>query len=176
MADQRSGRQGRVVSIRGSVVDARFEAPPPEIRHLLTADDGRVAVEVVAHLDAETVRGIALTPTQGLARGAPISDAGHPLEVPVGRSVLGRMFNVFGQAIDGLEQPEDVEWRSVHHEPVALSRQATRAEVFTTGIKAIDVLAPLERASASDAARAKNSTANSRKRASWRKPSWSMAR
>ncbi len=145
MGNDQDGRRGVVVSVRGSVVDARFEAPPPEIRHLLTADEGRVAVEVVAHLDAETVRGIALTPTQGLARGAPILDSGHPLEVPVGRSVLGRMFNVFGQAIDGLEGPEEVEWRSVHREPVALSRQATRAEVFTTGIKAIDVLAPLER-------------------------------
>ena len=145
MENDQSGRRGVVVSIRGSVVDARFEPPLPEIRHLLRADDARVAVEVVMHLDERTVRGIALTPTQGLARGAAIHDTGQPLRAPVGRAVLGRMFNVFGQPIDGGGEPEGLQWRSVHREPVPLTRQATGAEIFTTGIKAIDVLAPLER-------------------------------
>jgi len=139
-------RQGTVASIRGSVVDARFPYPLPELRNqLTTGEGGRVVIEVVSHLDTHTVRGIAMTPTQGLARGAPIVDMGHPLRVPVGKRVLGRMFNVFGEAIDRKEAVEGGEWRSIHSEPVPFTQQATHAEIFTTGIKAIDILVPLER-------------------------------
>ena len=149
MGELRAGngvREGAVVSVRGSVVDARFPYPLPELRGELRAgEDGRVVVEVVAHLDVHTVRGIALTPTQGLARGTAITDTGHTLLVPVGRRTLGRMFNVFGQVIDKGEPVEGGEWRSIHQPPVPLMQQATHTEIFTTGIKAIDVLAPLER-------------------------------
>ena len=144
--DSSPGRQGTVASVRGSVVDARFAQPLPGLRHELRAgDDGRVVIEVATHVDEHTVRGIALTPTQGLARGAAVADTGRPLHVPVGKRVLGRMFNVFGQAIDRGEPVEGGEWRSIHGRPVPLMQQATRSEIFTTGIKAIDVLAPLER-------------------------------
>jgi F-type H+-transporting ATPase subunit beta len=96
-------------------------------------------------LDALRVRGIALTPTQGLARGMPVQNTGVPLQAPVGKNIIGRMFDVFGAAIDRGPQPADVEWRSIHRAPPALSERSTRSEVFETGIKAIDVLVPLER-------------------------------
>jgi len=138
--------QGTVVSVRGSVVDARFPRRLPSLQNELRVDEqGGMVFEVVAHVDAETVRCIALTPTHGLARGSTIDDIGHPLQVPVGRQLLGRMFNVFGEPIDDKEPVKDCERRSIHREPVPLTRRTTKSEVFHTGIKAIDVLAPLER-------------------------------
>jgi F-type H+-transporting ATPase subunit beta len=145
-AQAKSDNRGSILSIRGSVVDCAFPQRLPGLYHkLVTGEEGSVVIEVLTHLDAKTVRGIALTSTQGLTRGAEVTDTGAPLQVPVGRKCLGRMFNVFGDVIDLQEPVEGLEWRSIHAEPVELARQATRSEVFTTGIKAIDVLAPLER-------------------------------
>ena len=135
--------QGEVISVRGSVIDARFTNSMPKIYNLLKA--GEVMIEVLIHIDPETVRGIALTPTQGLARGSLVIDTGKPLMVPVGQKLLGRVFNVFGSPIDHKEQVEAKELRSIHQESVALSDQTTTSEIFETGIKAVDVLAPLER-------------------------------
>lgn len=88
---------GVVMSIRGSVVDVRFDAHLPPIQTLLRAGtEGRIAIEVQAHLDAHRVRGIALTPTQGLARGMTVQDTGGPLLAPVGKAIRSRMFDVFG--------------------------------------------------------------------------------
>ncbi|HEY9639277.1 MAG TPA: F0F1 ATP synthase subunit beta [Coleofasciculaceae cyanobacterium] len=137
---------GSVVSVRGSVIDVHFPKQLPELRsQLQTGDEGQVVIEVVAHLNAQTVRGIALTSTAGLARGSPVIDTGHPLQVPVGKQLLGRMFNLFGEAIDGQGPVKHGEWRSIHANPVALANRATTSEILATGIKAIDVLAPLER-------------------------------
>jgi F-type H+-transporting ATPase subunit beta len=137
---------GSVVSVRGSVVDARFpQRLPSYLNRLNAGEDGSVIVEVVAHLNAEVVRGIALTPTSGLARGAPVVDLGHPLQVPVGQALLGRMFNVFGTPVDRGEPLTDVSWRSIHQTAVPLVQQSTRSEILETGIKVIDVLAPIER-------------------------------
>ncbi len=136
---------GIVVAVRGSVVDVRFEDHLPPIRSLLRAREGKVALEVLAHLNARVVRGIALTPTQGLSRGTPVVDTGGPLRVPVGKGILSRMFDVFGDPIDRLPAPQEVQWRSVHRDPPALARRSTKSEVFETGIKVIDVLVPLER-------------------------------
>ena len=136
---------GIVQSVRGSVVDARFESDLPSIRNILHADDGRVVLEVVAQRDAHHVRAIALTSTQGLARGAAVQDSGAPLKVPVGKTILSRMFDVFGNAIDRLPAPDAVQWRSVHRAPPALVSRSTKSEIFETGIKVIDVLMPLER-------------------------------
>ncbi|HVP00772.1 MAG TPA: F0F1 ATP synthase subunit beta [Bryobacteraceae bacterium] len=135
---------GTIEAVRGSVIDARFAGKIPSIFHLMKAGDG-VLVEVISHLDASTVRGIALTPTRGLSRGAPVVDTGQPLKTPVGDAVLGRMFDVFGGTIDRKGAIEHVEWRSIHAPQIPLMRRATDSEVFMTGIKAIDVLAPLER-------------------------------
>ena len=137
---------GTVVSVRGSVVDIRFDEHLPPIYSLLRAGkDGQVAIEVLSQLDSHQVRGIALTPTQGLARGMAVEDTGGPLKVPVGKGILSRMFDVFGSALDREEEVSDVEWRTVHRAPPPLSRRSTKSEVFETGIKAIDVLMPLER-------------------------------
>ena len=136
---------GAVVSVRGSVVDVRFDAHLPPIYSLLHAKDGEIAIEVLAQLDAHHVRGIALTPTQGLSRGIAVEDTGGPLKAPVGKGTLSRMFDVFGNAIDREAAPEDVQWRTVHSSPPALARRSTKSEIFETGIKVIDVLVPLER-------------------------------
>ncbi|MBU1206313.1 MAG: F0F1 ATP synthase subunit beta [Proteobacteria bacterium] len=138
--------RGTVVSIRGSVVEAHFSQKIPSLYNLLRAgEDGRIVIEVIIHLHPEAVRGIALTPTQGLARGSVVVDTGFPLKAPVGKRLLGRVFNVFGETIDRKEKIGGGEWRSIHRKPVPLHQQSTLSEVFETGIKAIDVLAPLER-------------------------------
>jgi F-type H+-transporting ATPase subunit beta len=137
---------GTVEAVRGSVVDVRFEGHIPAINHVLNAGgNGDVILEVVSHLDAHTVRGIALTSTRGLARGSSVIDTRQPLKVPVGERVLGRMFDVFGKVIDRGQPVEGGEWRSIHARPIPLTRRATSSEIFVTGIKAIDILAPLER-------------------------------
>ncbi|MGV8860650.1 MAG: F0F1 ATP synthase subunit beta [Pseudomonas sp.] len=136
---------GVVASVRGSVVDIRFEAHLPPIHSLLhTGTEGKIIIEVMEQLDAQRVRGIALTPTQGLARGMQVVDSGGPLLAPVGKEILSRMFDVFGNAIDRLPAPQ-VGWRSVHRAPPSLANRSTKTEVFATGIKVIDVLMPLER-------------------------------
>ena len=136
---------GTVVSIRGSVVDALFPSRLPGIYHVLLAgDEQQIVIEVNTHLSENLVRGIALTPTQGLARGSQIIDTGHPLQVPVGKGLLGRVVNVFGKSID-LKGEVQGELRSIHQKTVPLTEQSTVSEIFETGIKAIDVLAPLER-------------------------------
>ncbi|MGV8893454.1 MAG: F0F1 ATP synthase subunit beta [Burkholderiaceae bacterium] len=136
---------GTIVSVRGSVVDIRFDNHLPPIHTVLHADEGRIIVEVLAQRDARHVRAIALTPTQGLARGMPVQDTGGPLKAPVGKGILSRMFDVFGNAIDRQPAPTDVEWRSVHRAPPPLAGRSTKSEIFETGIKVIDVLVPLER-------------------------------
>jgi len=140
------GNRGSIVAVRGSVVDVHFDKDLPPIYSLLRAGDGgRIAIEVLSQRDAHHVRGIALTPTQGLARGTAVQDTGGPLKAPVGKGVLGRMFDVFGNVIDRGPALESVEWRSVHRAPPALMQRSTQSEIFETGIKAIDALVPLER-------------------------------
>ncbi|MEO6229854.1 MAG: F0F1 ATP synthase subunit beta [Ferruginibacter sp.] len=137
---------GKVVSIRGSVVDVRFENKLPPVYTLLHSGKNKeISIEVLAQLDDNTVRGIALNPTQGLARGMVVQTDGKQLMVPVGKSILGRMFDVFGNTIDHLEPLPAGERRNVHQSPPALSKRAVKSEIFETGIKAIDVLMPLER-------------------------------
>jgi F-type H+-transporting ATPase subunit beta len=138
--------QGTVVSVRGSVVDVRFNAQLPPIYSVLRAGaDKQIVIEVLAQRDARHVRGVALTPTQGLARGMAVEDTGGPLQAPVGKGVLSRMFDVFGNAIDRQPELSDVQWRSVHRAPPPLVRRSTTSEIFETGIKVIDVLVPLEK-------------------------------
>ncbi len=137
---------GIVVAIRGSVVDMRFDTHLPAIYSLLrTGVKREISIEVLSQQDTQHVRGIALTPTQGLARGMVVENTGGPLRTPVGKAVLSRMFNVFGDTIDRAGPLLNVEWRSVHQPPPALSRRTTTSEIFESGIKVIDVLAPLER-------------------------------
>jgi F-type H+-transporting ATPase subunit beta len=127
-------------------VDVQFENNLPPVYTLLhTGKNKEVAVEVLAQLDANTVRGIALTPTQGLARGMAVETNGEELTVPVGKEIMGRMFDVFGNTIDHLGPlPKGVR-RDIHQLPPPLSKRNVKSEIFLTGIKAIDVLIPLER-------------------------------
>jgi len=137
---------GVVEAVRGSVVDATFPDRIPSLFHVLTTGEhAEIIIEVISHLDARTVRGIAMTSTRGLSRGSAIVDSGKSLRVPVGERVLGRVFDVFGNTIDRKPALEGGEWRSIHATPVPLMRRATTSELFVTGIKAIDVLAPIER-------------------------------
>ncbi len=139
-------RTGSVLTVRSSVVDARFPQGPPPIYNLLKAA-GRedIFIEVLEHLDHERIRGIALTPTAGLERGAVIEDTGEPITVPVGKELLGRAFNVFGMPIDRKGAvPANLPRRSIHRQGVPLSRQSAKSEIFVTGIKIIDLIAPIE--------------------------------
>jgi F-type H+-transporting ATPase subunit beta len=147
MNQEQSGSQnwGTVLAVRSSVVDVRFPRRLPSILGILRAgDDQEIVIEVITHLDSKTVRGIALTSAQGLAQGSPVVDTGSPLTVPVGKESMGRLFNVFGDTIDRGEELPRLTRRSIHREPVSISQQSTQSEIFLTGIKAIDVLSPLE--------------------------------
>jgi len=112
---------------------------------LHAGEQDRIVIEVLAQSDARHVRGIALTPTQGLARGMAVKDTGGPLKVPVGKEILSRMFDVFGRTIDRDPALPKMQWRSVHRTPPPLVERSTKSEIFETGIKVIDVLLPLER-------------------------------
>lgn len=138
---------GKVISVRGSVVDVWFENDLPSIYTLLRAGDNKeIAIEVLNQLDAHRIRGIALTPTQGLARGVAVETDAKGLTVPIGKEIMGRMFDVFGNTIDqGKPLSSGVERRSIHQSPPPLAKLLTKSEIFLTGIKAIDVLIPLER-------------------------------
>ena len=137
---------GKIISVRGSVVDVWFETSLPPIYTLLhTGKNKEIAIEVLTQLDKNRVRGIALTPTQGLARGMSAETAGEQLTVPVGKEIVGRMFDVFGNTIDHQPPLPPRERRSIHQSPPPLAKRSTKSEIFETGIKAIDVLIPLER-------------------------------
>ena len=136
--------------MRGSVVDVRFPPPLPLRNEALrTGPDDEIVLEVASLLDRERVRCIALTPTRGLSRGMTVHDTGGALRIPVGEPLLGRMLNVFGETIDRGESLADndhgdvAHW-PIHRPPLPLPERVTRTEIFTTGIKALDLLAPLE--------------------------------
>jgi len=138
---------GKIIYVRGSIVDVWFENNLPSIYMVLhTGKDNQIVIEVLTQIDIHRVRGIALSPTQGLARGMVVASDGKQLTVPVGKNIMGRMFDVFGNAIDH-QKPlsDDMEWRNIHQSPPSLAKRSTKSEIFLTGIKAIDVLIPLER-------------------------------
>lgn len=147
LKDNGYGRNtGRVRAVRGSVIDVVFENNLPELQTRLNIrSEPEVVAEVSAHLDGKTVRALALTPVQGIQRGAVVVDTGRPLEVPVGRGLQGRAINLFGDAIDEKGEIESEEMRSIFQPRIPLSEQETGQEVLTTGIKAMDLLSPLER-------------------------------
>ncbi len=137
---------GVVTATRGSVVDIRFEERLPGINAVVkTGKDMDIILEVHIQQDNKHVRCIALTPTQGLARGMKAISDNQPLTVPVGKETLGHMFDVFGNTLDNYVLPDNVPRRSIHNPPPSLMQRSTTSDVFETGIKAIDVLVPLER-------------------------------
>lgn len=126
-------------------MDIRFNKYLPSIHSLLRTAEGLIVIEVLAQRDAHVVRGIALTPTQGLARGMLVENSGEPLTAPVGKAIISRMFDVFGNTIDNGPPLSNLQWRSVHRAPPTLAQRSTQSEIFITGLKVIDVLLPLER-------------------------------
>ena len=139
--------EGKIVSVTSSVVDARFdEEQLPKLHEMLRLkENNEICFEVVQHLSPGLVRCLALTAVPGISRGAVVTAAGTPVQVPVGDSIRGRMFNLFGTPLDGKEKPETAEKRSIFREPVPFSHQTASEEVYETGIKIIDILSPLEK-------------------------------
>lgn len=137
---------GQTIAVRGTVVDVSFKDNLPPINGLFRSiSDNKIALEVIDHIDQHTARCIGLTPTAGLGRGDLVQGNGDPIQVPVGKKSLGRMFNVFGETIDNKNDPVDALKRSIHQRPIPLYDRITHEDIFLTGIKAIDLLVPLER-------------------------------
>ncbi len=136
---------GHVTAVRGNVVDVWFAPPlPPRYRALQGGRERQVVLEAEAHVNRDTVRCIALSPTRGLRRGDPVVDTGDTLQIPVGEGLLGRMIDVFGNAIDDRGPIEAAARMPIHRPPLTLAARSTGRDIFKTGIKAIDLLAPLE--------------------------------
>ncbi len=141
-----NSQRGRVVAIHGSVVEVQFPGELPAINEALRLDDtGRLVVlEVAHHLDPHTVRAISMAHTEGLARGMLVERTGQPIMVPVGPPTLGRLFNVLGEPLDGGAPPAGERW-PIHRPAPPLTAQQGAVEFLETGIKAVDLLAPLAR-------------------------------
>jgi F-type H+-transporting ATPase subunit beta len=136
---------GKITQVVGVVVDASFpEGKLPAIYNALTIgnDDNLLTLEVAQHLSETTVRAISLGSTDGLKRGAKVVNTGAPIQVPVGKDTLGRMFNVTGQPIDG-KKAVTSKIASIHRKPPALSEQSGETEILETGIKVIDLICPV---------------------------------
>ena len=133
---------GRISQIIGPVIDVEFEDDMPPINEKLVIEGADTVLEVLAHESKGSVRCIAMTATDGLSRGMKVLDTGGQITVPVGEGVLGRVLNVLGQPIDGKgEVKSDVHW-NIHRKPPAFYDQSPSTEIFETGIKVIDLLAP----------------------------------
>ena len=137
---------GTITEIIGPVVDVHFEKDRPAIQEALVIDAGgehkRIVLEVASHLGMDRVRTIAMSDTAGLSRGEKVSATGAPISVPVGTEALGRLFNVLGEAIDGKGPVNSATMLPIHRQPPTFEEQTTKAEVFETGIKAIDLMIP----------------------------------
>ena len=140
---------GKITQIIGAVLDVKFgEDSLPEINDALEitrANGEKLVVEVAQHLGDDTVRCIAMGPTDGLVRGMDVVATGAPISVPVGEATLGRIFNVLGDAIDEQPAPEGVEKMPIHRKAPAFEEQATSTEMLETGIKVVDLLCPYQK-------------------------------
>jgi len=140
--------KGKVVQVIGTVVDIEF--PPDELPAInngieIPMDGGKVIVEVQHHVGNNWVRGVALTPTDGLARGAEAIDMGTPITVPVGRATLGRLFNVFGEPLDGLGEVKAEQRYPIHRPSPSLEEQEATPQMLETGLKVMDLITPFTR-------------------------------
>ena len=137
--------KGTVVQIIGAVLDIKFEEQLPGIYNALEMffDDGRrLVAEVQQHLGNNVVRAVAMSGTDGLKRGIEVIDTGMPIKVPVGRTTLGRIFNVLGETVDNMGPVAAEEYNSIHREAPKFEEQGTDTEILETGIKVVDLLAP----------------------------------
>ncbi len=136
--------EGRIAQVIGPVVDVRFDKELPNILNALTVErEGETLVlEVQQHVGGLVVRTIAMSSTDGLRRGMTVTDTGAPISVPVGQKTLGRMYSVTGDPIDGLPAVDTGKRYPIHRPAPAFKDQSTKAEVFETGIKVIDLICP----------------------------------
>lgn len=144
MATTKNKTGGKIIQIVGVVVDVEFDNDLPAIYTALEVnlDERTVVLEVAQHLSERTVRAISLGSTDGIERGTAVANTGAPISVPVGKETLGRMFNVTGQPIDG-KKPVTSKTAPIHRDPPALSEQSGETEILETGIKVIDLIAPI---------------------------------
>ena len=146
MAEQNIGKLTQIVS---AVIDIKFsEGKLPEINEAINIplpDDKKLVVEVAQHLGDDTVRCIAMGPTDGLVRGMEAHATGGPISVPVGEETLGRMFNVLGEPIDEKPAPKGVQYDPIHRKAPAFEEQSTETEILETGIKVVDLLCPYQK-------------------------------
>lgn len=139
---------GKVLQIMGAVVDVVFEdGHLPEIMNALEVDrgDSTLVLEVAQHLGDSIVRTVAMDTTDGLARGIAVVDTGQPISVPTGQETLGRLFDVLGTAIDGIDPPKNVTLKPIHRDAPRLENLTTSTEVLVTGIKVVDLMEPYTR-------------------------------
>ncbi len=148
-ANKSEKNAGVITQIIGAVLDIRFqEGELPEIYdaiNITTKDGEKLVVEVSQHLGDDTVRCIAMGPTDGLVRGMEATATGAPITVPVGEETLGRMFNVLGEPIDEKKPPKVKEHHPIHRKAPAFEEQSTQAEMLETGIKVVDLLCPYQK-------------------------------
>jgi len=144
-----AGATGVVTDIIGVVLNAKFpEDQTPEIYNALEIPLGngkRLVAEVQQQLGGGVVKAVAMSSTDGMRRGVKAIDTGRPIAVPVGPGTLGRVFDVLGDPIDGEGPVQATEYRPIHRPPPALEDQSTTAQIFETGIKVIDLIAPFTR-------------------------------
>ena len=140
--------KGKVTQIIGPVVDISFEDENSKLPNILNAlevfkpDGQRVVMEVQQHLGENRVRAISMEGTEGLTRGSEVTDLGSPISMPTGESIKGRLFNVIGEAIDGIAQPKSDNDLSIHRDAPRFEDLSTSSEVLFTGIKVIDLIEP----------------------------------
>jgi F-type H+-transporting ATPase subunit beta len=153
MPDQTNGQNvGKVIEIKGVVVDAVFPDSLPEIntalRIVVPETDGRPAIDLIAevqqHLGDDRVRAVAMDSTDGVPRGVDVIDTGGPITVPVGEQTLGRIWNVVGDPVDNKEPASGERW-PIHRQPPKFTDLSPEIEIFETGIKVIDLVAPFVR-------------------------------
>jgi F-type H+-transporting ATPase subunit beta len=153
MRGEHSGQIGKIVQVTGPVVDVRFEEGElPEIHTALKATNPmlgqgneNLVLEVAQHVGENTTRCISMDATDGLVRGTDVINTGSPIMMPVGKKVLGRVLNVVGEPVDEGPRLSDVKYRPIHRDPPSFEEQSTEIEMFETGIKVIDLLAPYPR-------------------------------
>ena len=149
MATTTQGATGKIVQITGPVVDFEFPTDRlPEIYNAIAVplkDGGRLVLEAQQHLGNDVVRCVAMSTTDGLVRGLDAVDTGAPIQVPVGPPTLGRIFNVTGQPVDQQGPFEAETYYPIHRPAPSFEEQSTQVEMFETGMKVIDLIAPFTR-------------------------------
>src|SRR5919106_6556119 len=147
--EQRKTSEGRILTVTGPVIEVEF-APDGlpeigfalEIERTLEGDTDTITAEVAQHIGESTVKAICLKPIDGLVRGSKVLNTGSSIMVPVGKEVLGHVFNVLGESLDGYELPEGIERWPIHRPAPRFEDLEPKTEMFETGIKVIDLLEP----------------------------------